>query len=104
MCTKLGSGVTEPTVPCDPFVMRICSGVKWREYDDGIVVYVPATCESHILAKHFATFFHASSPLAASLKSETGTLEQFDREAAISSFSVQFVEELVSLKILDPGN
>jgi len=73
--------------------MRIGSGVKWREYDDGIVVYVPATCESHILAKHFAPFFHASSPL-----------EPFDCEVAISSFPVQFVEELVSLKILDPGN
>ena len=84
--------------------MQICSGVKWREYDDGIVVYVPATCETHILAKHFSAFFHASSPLAASLKSGAGTLETFDCEAASSSFPVQFVEELLSLKILDSGN
>jgi hypothetical protein len=104
MYTKLGFGAMERTILCDPFVMRIGSGVKWRVYDDGIVVYVPATCETHVLATHFVSLFHASSMLAASRKSEMGTLEEFDREAVISSLSVQFIEELVLLKILDPGN
>ena len=106
MCTRVGSGVAAQTMAGSDELcaFRLGQGVKWREYDDGIVVYVPATCETHILQPHFAAFFRASELQSVEPVKGINTVAQSSGDAAGPGLSGQFAEELVLLKIFDAGN
>ena len=74
--------------------LRIKAGVKWRVFDDGLVVYVPETCETHLLDTAWLQAlvgFDVAAPSAAS----QGSLHQ---APAITASEWQ---SLVDLKILD---
>jgi hypothetical protein len=101
----MGFGVTAPTTAeSERVAVRLGLGVRWREYDDGIVVYVPATCETHILPPHFAAFFRASSARFFESPQSVHTLAGTSREVAISPNAGEFADELISLKIFDADN
>lgn len=75
--------------------LRIKAGVQWRAFDDGLVVYVPETCETHLLDTAWLQAlvgFNAAAPTAES----QGSLRQ---TPAITASEWQ---SLVGLKILDP--
>ena len=84
--------------------VRFSQGVKWRAYEDGIVVYAPATCETHILEPQFAAFFRAIASQSSEVVNDHPTDEKEFGAVAESWMAESFVQELVSLKILDVGN
>ena len=74
--------------------LRIEAGVQWRAFGDGLVVYVPETCETHLLDSAWLTAlvgFDAAAPTAASDGSE-------HQAPAITAVEWQ---SLVDLKIFD---
>ena len=79
-------------------------GVKWREYEDGVVVYVAATCETHILEPQFAAFFRLVASQASKPGAGNNELPESPSEFRDPLITGSFLQELVSLKILDPGN
>ena len=103
MSTKMAYGVMVRTIDIGGSV-RFGRGVKWRAYEDGIVVYVPATCETHILEPQFAAFFRsiASRPFEVENSNPMGedTFDAVDEPGDAGSL----VQELVSLKIIDVVN
>ena len=84
--------------------MQLGRGVKWRAYDDGIVAYVPATCETHILPPHFAAFFRSVASWSSGPVKTANTLAQDSSETPAPGVEDQFISELIALKILDAGN
>lgn len=84
--------------------VRFSQGVKWRAYKDGIVVYAPATCETHILEPQFAAFFRAIACRPSEVENDHPLDEKTFGAVAESWMAGSFVQELVSLKILDVGN
>ena len=72
-------------------LMRRSPSVKWRVFDDGLVVYVPATCETHLLPLEL-------TPLFESMTWELPVVDEIDSETA----PPQLVKELINLKILEP--
>lgn len=84
--------------------MRLNDGVKWRTFDDGLVVYVPATCETHILPPHFAAFFCALTSQKGALPFNLDALNLTCIESGFPVVSDQLIEELISLKIVGSVN
>ena len=74
--------------------LRVKVGVQWRAFDDGLVVYVSETCETHLLDTAWLQAlvgFDAAAPTAAS----QGSLHQ------APAITVSEWQSLVDLKILD---
>ena len=103
MSTKLAYGAMVITIDKRGSV-RFGRGVQWRAYEDGIVVYVPATCETHILEPQFAAFFHSLASRRSEVENSNpmgeDTFEAVDEQGDAASL----VQELVSLKIIDVVN
>lgn len=74
--------------------LRIKVGVQWRAFDDGLVVYVPETCETHLLDTAWLQALAGFDAAAATAASQ-GSLHQ---APAITASEWQ---SLVDLKILD---
>ena len=36
---------------------RLAEGIRWRAWDDGIAVFIPSTCETHILSPELLPLF-----------------------------------------------
>ena len=49
--------------PRQASIWTVANVLKWKIYEDGIVVYVPATSETHILSLALAPVFQHSSIL-----------------------------------------
>ena len=81
--------------------MQLGRGVKWRAYEDGIVVYVPATCETHVLPPHYAVFFRSCSSPCVETASGINTLAEDSIDVVDALASREFAKELTTLKILD---
>ncbi len=84
--------------------MKFGNGVKWRAYDDGVVVYVPASCETHVLPPHFAAFFRSVDSNSAKPTTAFITLAADSSTIPPMGIDEPFLSELVALKILDAGN
>lgn len=90
----------------DTFVstkLRIADGVKWRVYSDGIVVFVAATCETHILSNALQFLFQIDGVFVGAVdltldNSKVGIGSPLDRHSIGSDMLV----ELVGLKIFEP--
>jgi hypothetical protein len=74
--------------------LRIKSGVQWRAFDDGLVVYVPETCETHLLDTAWLQALAGFDAAAATAASQ-GSLHQ------APAFTASEWQSLVDLKILD---
>lgn len=74
--------------------LRIKAGVQWRAFDDGLVVYVPETCETHLLDTAWLQAL-AGFDAAASTAASQSSLHP---APAITAAEWQ---SLVDLKILD---
>lgn len=75
--------------------------IKWRVCEDGIVVYVPATCETYVLDVGLQSFFSNDPRLIHS----SDTLIS-DADGAVIRSKELFLfrpiaEELIDLKIFD---
>jgi hypothetical protein len=87
-------------MPLDVFKLR--PEVRWRAYDDGVVVYVGETCETHIVAADFHGLL--SAPQHAVIVDEPGVLATLpDTGDGVTAVQVSraLVNELVELKIFD---
>ena len=84
--------------------MRFSKGVKWRAYRDGIVVYAPSTCETHILEPQFAAFFRSVASQRLNFENNGEANEMTSDAVAEAGMVESLVRELVSLKIIDLGN
>ena len=51
------------TRPINVIVGRVPEAMHWRIYDDGVVVMVPATCETHVLHADLAPVFQPGALL-----------------------------------------
>jgi hypothetical protein len=86
-------------------VLKLRAEVRWRAYDDGVVIYVGETCETHLLAAAFHGLLRA--PQSAQEVDDPGVLEPLPGsgdEIPAVRVSRGFVNELVGLKILDRLN
>ena len=90
--------------PHKPGSVRLGVGTKWRAYEDGVVVYVPATCETHILEPQFAAFFRSVAAQLSGVENGDPADDQAFGAGAEPLIAGSFVQELVSLKILDVVN
>ena len=84
--------------------VRFGRGVNWRAYEDGIVVYVPATCETHILEPQFAAFFRSIAFRPSEVENSNSMGEDAFDAVAEPWDAGSLVQELVSLKIIDVVN
>lgn len=79
--------------------LLIASGVHWRHWDDGIVVFVSATCETHVLSPSLLPIFQENSyDLAREAGEGVICATQLDCE---SSELQAVIEQLVRLKIIE---
>ncbi|WP_342616224.1 hypothetical protein [Rhodoferax sp. GW822-FHT02A01] len=85
--------------------LKLCPGVLWRGYSDGVAVFVPQTSESHILPPVFQGLLYA--PQRVQIVEQDDIIENlpdhFDGQPG-TRVSRSFVEELVELKIFDRLN
>lgn len=81
--------------------MKLRSGVKWRAYGDGVVVYVPATCETHVLAPELADIICSRTAESSGPAGGVDSLAVDFTETSASGVADQFIDELIALKILD---
>ena len=76
---------------------RPSAGLRLRTYPDGVVVYVPSTCETHLLPPAFASLFDTTTFAVgnpgdnARRMSSPGPIEP----------SAEHLDELVRLKIFE---
>ena len=84
--------------------MQLGRGVKWRAFDDGVVVYVPATCETHLLAPELAQIIGCRTPGSSGSAGGAGQPAVDFSSAGASEGAARFIPELVALKILDAGH
>ncbi len=83
--------------------MQVCSGLKWRAYDDGVVVYVPTTCETHLLAPELASILRSGIPGSSESQGSAGRDTATFNAAFSSKVADQVIHDLIALKILDAG-
>ena len=79
--------------------------VRWRSYPDGVALFVPQTCEAHLLPLELLCLLEA--PAQVEIVAEDDVIESPagpDTGAAAMRVSRQFVDELVQLKIFEPLN
>ena len=85
-----------------PGSVRISSHVKFRVCEDGIVVFVPATCETHILSLSLSPLFQ-HDPAVIGVVYDGSDAEWGDGHESVRRVFVSphIVKELVGLKIFD---
>lgn len=85
-----------------PVSVRISSHVKFRVCEDGIVVFIPATCETHILSTSLSSLFKREAAEIGVIDDGSGT-EVGDGHGSVRRVLVSphIVKELVGLKIFD---
>ena len=85
-----------------PVSVRISSHVKFRICEDGIVVFVPATCETHILSLSLGPLFQ-HCPAVIGVVNDGSDAEGGDGHESVRRVFVSphIVKELVGLKIFD---
>ena len=85
-----------------PVSVRVSSHVKCRICEDGIVVFVPATCETHILSTSLSSLFkHEAAEIG--VVDDGSDAEVGDGHGSVRRVFVSphIVNELVGLKIFD---
>ncbi len=91
--------------PMLPSELKLRSEVQWRGYEDGVVVYVPETCETHILPVDFLGML--VTPQRVLVVEQDGVIEKlYNTSDGVleTRVSRSFVEELTDLKIFDRLN
>ena len=85
-----------------PVSVRVSSHVKFRICEDGIVVFVPATCETHILSTSLGPLFQHDLA-AITVVDDRSDAEGDDGQGSVRRVFVapHIVKELVGLKIFD---
>lgn len=79
--------------------LLIASGVHWRQWEDGIAVFVCATCETHVLSLSLLPFFQKNIyDLAREAGGGALCATQLDCE---SSELQAVIEQLIRLKIIE---
>lgn len=87
--------------------LRVAASVKWIGYADGVVAYVPATCETHLLSPEFELVFNVGSVIASadalhlSLITVGSDAKSGPQAVALSANAC---DELLNLQILEPAH
>ncbi len=78
---------------------HLSAGVLWKQWQDGIAVYVASTCETHVLSNELLPVFIDS--LAAS--DQCCHADQPDNASSVANVPVsqEILNLLASLKIID---
>lgn len=79
--------------------------VRWRSYPDGVALFVPQTCEAHLLPLEFLGLLEM--PTRVDIVAEEDVIEPIAGSSAgdqATRVSRRFVDELVQLKIFEPLN
>ena len=86
--------------------LRIARGVRWREFADGVVVYVGETCETHLLPPDWSSLLEAlSTGMDSDDAGNSGGADLGNaRHTALTEFSDSVLRELADLKIFDRVN
>jgi hypothetical protein len=90
-------------MPADTLTLR--PDVRWRSYPDGVALFVPQTCEAHLLPLDFLGLLE--SPSQVQIVAEEDVIEPIAGPVAgemATRVSRRFVDELVQLKIFEPLN
>lgn len=88
-----------------PRELKLRPEVRWRGYEDGVVVYVPETCATHILSMAFLGML--SAPHRVLVVEQDGVIEKLSNsfdDVLGMRVSRSFIEELAQLRIFDGLN
>lgn len=79
--------------------LLIASGVRWRHWDDGIAVFVPATCETHVLSLALLPIFEGGH--CASKKGTVSSAFSSSHQDDFNGELQSVIEQLCRLKIIE---
>jgi hypothetical protein len=79
--------------------LLIASGVRWRHWDDGIAVFIPATCETHVLSLALLPIFEGDH-CASKEGTVTSTFSSSYQDDSNSELKA-VIEQLGRLKIIE---
>ena len=85
--------------------LTLRADVRWRSYPDGVALFVPQTCEAHLLPLEFLGLLEA--PTQVEIVAQEDVIEPIAdsaTEGVATRVSRKFVDELVQLKIFEPLN
>ena len=79
---------------------RLADGIRWRAWDDGIAVFIPLTCETHILSPELLPLFESGgAELPPNIVASVDAMSQVQEPATIEA--VNLASLMRSLKIIE---
>lgn len=78
---------------------HLAAGVRWKQWQDGIAVYVASTCETHVLSSELLPVF-IDSPASSNQCCQADQHDNLSSEAN-DPISQEILNLLASLKIID---